>query len=105
VAQLAKVVKSETDPKLRGKAIEAIGIAGGPAATEQLKALYSAEKDRAVRERILNAFMISGDAHSLVTLFRQEKDPQLKRKIVQVLSFMDDPESQALLEELLGAKS
>ncbi len=105
VADLAKVVKSEADPKLRGQAIEAIGIAGGPAATEQLKALYAGEKDRAVRERILNAFMISGDAHSLVALFRQEKDPQLKRKIVQVLSFMDDPESQALLEELLGAKS
>ncbi len=105
VTALAKVARTDPDPKLRGKAIEAIGIAGGPAAGEQLRALYGAEKDRAVRERVLNAFLISDDARSLVTLFRQEKDPELKRKIVQVLSLIDSPESESLIKELLGEKS
>jgi hypothetical protein len=105
VATLAEVARSDADPELRGQAIEAIGVAGGPEAAKQLAALYSAESDPEVRARVLNAYLILGDAHALVALFRREKDPELKRQIVQTLSFIDDPESQAFLEELLGGQS
>jgi len=105
VAALNEVARSEADPELRGKAIEAIGVAGGPEAAKQLAALYSSETDPEVRVHVLNAYLILGDAHALVDLFRREKDPELKRKIVQTLSFMDDEESQAFLEKLLGGQS
>jgi len=105
VATLGEVARSEADPELRGKAIEALGIAGGPEASKQLAALYSSESDPQVRARVLDGYLILGDAQALVGLFRREKDPELKRKIVQTLSAMDDEESQAFLEQLLGGQS
>lgn len=105
VAALTEVARTEADPELRGRAIEAIGIAGGPEAGKQLAALYSSETDPAVRSRVLNAYLILGDGHGLVDLFRREKNPELRRQIVQTLSFMDDAESQALLDKLLGGQS
>jgi len=105
VATLSEVARTEADPDLRGKAIEAIGIAGGPEAAKQLASLYATETDPAVRARVLNAYLILGDSQALVDLFRREKDPELKRKIVQTLSYMDDPQSQAFLEKLLGGQS
>ena len=47
---------------------------------------------------------IAGNAKALIGLLRQEKDPELKRQIVQHLSLMDDDEAMNEIERLLTEK-
>jgi HEAT repeat protein len=53
---------------------------------------------------MLEAFMIQDDAATLVELFRAERDPELKKKIVQQLALLDDPAATELLLGLIEAK-
>ena len=46
--------------------------------------------------------MIQGDAKTLIELFRAEKDPGMKKVIIQQLSVMDDPEATRLILDILG---
>ena len=48
--------------------------------------------------------MIQDDAKGLVELFRAEKDPVLKKAILQQLSVMDDPEATRVILDVLGDK-
>jgi hypothetical protein len=62
---------------------------------------YTSVEDR---KKVLEAFMIQGDAKTLVELFRIEKDPAMKKIIIQQLSIMNDPEATQVILEILGAK-
>ena len=53
------------------------------------------------RRKVLEAFIIQGDAETLIELFRREKDPELRKTIVQQLSMLDDPQATELLMGLL----
>ena len=46
--------------------------------------------------------MIQDDAKSLIELFRAEKDPSLKKAILQQLSVMDDPDATREILNVLG---
>jgi hypothetical protein len=48
--------------------------------------------------------MIRGEAEELLELFREEKDPRLKRQIVQQLSLLDSPEAEEAIFGLLEEK-
>jgi HEAT repeat protein len=104
VELLARIAAEEPDPMLRRKAIDGLGIADTEEAARVLRRLYAELEDVADRRKVLDAFLIQGNAKALVELFRQEQDPALKRSIVQHLGMIDDPEATALLLELLGAK-
>jgi HEAT repeat protein len=92
----------DPDPQLRRKAIEGLGINDEPAAGRALRDLYGRLPDRSDKEKILEAFMIRSDAKTLIELFRAEKDPALKKEILQQLSVMDDPEATEIILEVLG---
>ena len=51
---------------------------------------------------VAQAFMIQGDAKSLIELFRAERDPGLKRVLLQQLTLIDEPEANRFLLDLLG---
>jgi HEAT repeat protein len=104
VDTLARVAREAGAPELRAKAIEGLAIADTPEASRQLRALYGELADPELKHKVLEAFMIQDDAATLIELFRAERDPALKREIVQLLSVMDDPQASELLMSILGEK-
>jgi hypothetical protein len=42
--------------------------------SEVLQSIYTKETDRGLKEEILNAYFISGNAHALVAAAKSEKD-------------------------------
>ena len=48
--------------------------------------------------------MMTGNGKALVGLLRKESDPELKKKIIQQLSMMDDDEAMDEIERLLTEK-
>ena len=48
--------------------------------------------------------MIAGNGKAMIGLLRKEKDPELKKKLVQMLSMMDDDEAMDEIERLLTEK-
>ena len=101
---LVKVARETSDPQLRRKAIEGLGISGRPEANKALRQMYGEFTSVEDRKKVLEGFMIQGDARTLVELFRIEKDPGMKKIIIQQLSVMNDPEATQVILEVLGAK-
>jgi hypothetical protein len=54
-----------------------------------------------VKEEILNAYFIGGDAKGLIAVARAEKDQELRKKAVEKLSLMGSKEANEYLMELL----
>jgi len=93
--------RGESDPKLRAKAIETLGVFGGDDGARHLVSLYRQESDRGLRKKIAESLMVNGDAEALVELFRAETDPELKRVLVQQLSLVDDEAAERFFAEIL----
>ena len=54
-----------------------------------------------MKEEVLNAFFLQGNAVALVAIARGEKDPELKKAAVSKLSLMHSKEATDYLMELL----
>jgi len=101
VESLSKAAR-DRDPDMRRKAIEGLGVAEGDAARKTLRQLYGELQDTDDKRHVAEALMVQGDAKTLIDLFRAERDPHMKRVLVQQLSVMDDPEASRVLLDLLG---
>ncbi len=100
-AKLLEAAQSEKDPELRRAAIRNLGLVHSNDSGKALQAIYAKETDREVREEVLNAFFLQGNASALVAIARNEKDPELKKTAVQKLSLMHSKEGTDYLMELL----
>src|SRR5467141_393653 len=100
-AKLLQAAQSEKDPELRRSAIRNLGLVHSNDSGKALQAIYAKETDREVREEVLNAFFLQGNASALVAIARSEKDPELKKTAVQKLSLMHSKEGTDYLMELL----
>ncbi len=99
---LGTIAASEQDPDLRRRAIRDLGISGGPGIAPKLVLTYQSNNDPDTKKAAVEALFLAGDAHDLVTLAKNEKDPGLKQKIVQQLSIMHSPEATAYMVEILN---
>lgn len=99
--RLVELARTEKDPELRRDAIQHLGLVGGAEASAALEQLYAGDSDRRVREAVLQAFFVQGNAKRLIAIARTEKDPEMKRKAVQQLSVMGHPEATKFLLEIL----
>ncbi len=99
--RLIEIARTEKDLQLRKAAIRGLGAAGGAKSGEVLRSLYTPETPVEVRREILNALTAHDNAAVLVELARAEKDPAMKRDIVQKLSSMKSKEASDYLFELL----
>jgi HEAT repeat protein len=99
---LATIAASEQDPELRRKAIRNMGPAGGPSVIPALLNIYSKNSDEETKRAAIDALFVANDAHDLVTLARNEKDPEAKRQIVGKLAVMHDKEATAYMIEILN---
>ena len=99
--KLVQVAQGEKDPELRRTAIRTLGLMGGVEASKALQDIYAKETDRSLKEEVLNAYFLQGNAKALVAIARNEKDPGLKKRAVEKLSLMGSKEGNDYLMELL----
>lgn len=99
--KLVQVAQSEKDPELRRTAIRNLGLIHSDESGKALQTIYSKETDRGLKEEVLNAFFLQGNASALVAIARSEKDPELKKTAVSKLSLMHSKEATDYLMELL----
>lgn len=99
---LGAIASSEQDPDLRRKAIRNIGASGGSSAIPTLLAMYSKSSDEESKKAAIDALFVADDAHDLVALARNEKDPAAKKDIVGKLAVMHSKEATDYMVELLN---
>jgi len=99
--KLAEVAQMEKDLALRRTAVRNLGLMGGGLSSKALQDIYAKETDRSLKEEVLNAYFLQGNASALVAIARAEKDPGLKKKAVEKLSLMGSKEGNDYLMELL----
>jgi HEAT repeat protein len=100
-SKLLEVAQSDKDIDLRRTAIRNLGLMGAGNSGNALQTIYAKESDRGVREEVLNAFFLQGNAAAIVAIARVEKDPELKKVAVQKLSIMNSKEGTEYLMEIL----
>jgi len=97
---LISILQAEQDAELRSAAIQSLAINGGQEATDYLVKLYP-DGSREEKSAVIESMMIMDDSEGLLSLLKQETDPELKREMLQMLTIMDSEESDEYLFELL----
>jgi hypothetical protein len=100
--KLVEAASGEKDPELRRAAIRNLGLINSSDSAQALKTIYAKETDRELREEVLNAYFLQGNASALVAIARSEKDPELKKTAVSKLSLMHSKEGTDYLMEILN---
>ena len=92
---LFAAAKSEKDASLRSEAIRQLCLVHAAA---ELRQLYQSETSTDVKQAILQAFFISGDAKFLAEAAQGEKDPEIRRAAIRNLGLIGSEDvKQALL--------
>jgi HEAT repeat protein len=99
--RLVDAAQGEKDPDLRRTAIRNLGLVHSEDSAKALQTIYSKETDRGVKEEVLNAYFLQGNASALVAIARGENDSALRKTAVQKLSLMHSKEATDYLMELL----
>jgi HEAT repeat protein len=99
--RLIALARSEKNPELRRAAVRNLGLLGSERTAETLVALYNDDPDPGIRHEAITGLFLQGNAKALVKLARAEKDPKMKKELVQKLSLMNSKEGTEYLMELL----
>ena len=83
---------------VRSEAIQQLGVMK---ADDELARMYTRETTPELKRRIINGIFVSNNAGRLVEMARAEKDPAMKKEIVQKLSLMRSKEATDYMLELL----
>jgi len=96
--------KNEKDSDLRRAAIRNLGMMRASSNVntgDALVAIYKSDSQSDIKRAVADSLFRQRNAKSLVDLAKSEKDPSLKREIVQKLSIMKEPEATEYMLELL----
>jgi hypothetical protein len=86
--RLLELARTEPDAELRRTAVRNLGLMGRSRTGPALLEIYRAEKEPSVRKAVIEGLFLQDNAESLVELARKEHDPAMKRAIVEKLSLM-----------------
>jgi hypothetical protein len=87
-AAIAEVARGNSSPELQRKAIQYLGVFGGPTNRKVLSEVYASNVDNTIRKQILNSFMVSGDKARVLNAAKTEKDPALRADAIRLLGVM-----------------
>ncbi len=99
--KLVQAANGEKDPELRRAAVRNLGLINSTESAKALQQIYSRETDRDVKEEVLNAYFIQGNATALVAIARNTKDSDIKKNAVSKLALMHSKEATDYLMEIL----
>lgn len=100
--KLAQVARTDSDPKVRARAIEMLASARGANLSDTLTGLYTADQDPQVKRAIINQLAGQRDAKALVNVFHKETNLDMKKSILSNLERMHTAEANELYMEILG---
>ena len=100
VDKISQLARTEKDPELRGEAIRKLGLMGNKTAP-MLLSLYTGESNAEVKDAVIDALFVQGNAHALIELSKKETNRQLRRQILQKLSVMGNDEAVQYMLEIL----
>jgi hypothetical protein len=89
------------DTQLQAQAIQAMAVFQGKRANDTLAEIYRTTTDPKIKSSIISALFITKDAPRMVEMARDEKDLELKRRIVSELALMNDKAATDYMMELL----
>lgn len=98
---LLDIARTEKDAKVQAEAIRSVGVTGGKEAAGDLLDLYPRVVDAGAREAVVDALMIAGATEALVTLYRTEKDPAQRRRLLNRISISDSDAALDLIDDAL----
>jgi HEAT repeat protein len=87
-------------PKLRGSALQALGIGGNAA---ELGTLYRELDDPALREAALHGLLIAGASKQLTELYKAARNDEEKRRVLRVLTTVGDDAALDAIEAAITA--
>ncbi len=100
-AKLVDIARSDKNPELRIAAIKSLGLMGGNGRGDVLVSIYQSDPNREVRDAVLNSLFLQHNGKALVALARSEKDPEMKKKIVEKMALVNSKETTAYMMEIL----
>jgi HEAT repeat protein len=100
--KLLELARTEKDAGLRRSAIRNLGTMGESKSGEALVTMYANEKEPDIRKEIIQALFLQQNAKALVDIARKETDPELKKQAVQKLSLMNSKEGTEYFMEILN---
>lgn len=98
---LRELALDDSDPALQKRAIEALGIAGGPEVGPALLSIYRNASTDDVRAAALDGLLISGDDGAVLELYRAATDAVEKRELLQRLVMMGSDQVWDLVDNAL----
>jgi len=88
VDKMIELAKNEKDPVLRRAAVRNLGLMGSKRTGDAIKTIYQSDSSPEIRKECINALFLSNDGKTMVELARAEKDPLMKKELVQKMSIM-----------------
>jgi tetratricopeptide (TPR) repeat protein len=87
--KLIDLAKTEKDPQLRRAAVRNLGLMGGSRTGDAIKQIYLAsDSTPEIKKEAINALFLQNNGKTLVELARAEKDPAMKKEMVNKMSMM-----------------
>ncbi|MBL8216081.1 MAG: hypothetical protein JNK87_35495 [Bryobacterales bacterium] len=96
-----RAAKGEFGRDLQIRALRRLGGESTPENLQLLESTYKSATDPAVKSAVLSAYMAAGDAQRLIAIAKSDSNTDLRRRAVQYLSHMKNPEATNYLVELL----
>jgi len=97
---LLSLAKNETTPGLRTEAIRMLAAQG---ATAELTQLYQVEKSAELKNAMIEAFMVTGNADKLLEIAKTETDSAVRLKAVRSLGVLGSTKTGQTLVEIYTA--
>jgi len=102
VQGLSEAARTATEARIRASAIRGLGAVGGEQSRATLVQMYSSERDPEIKRSVVEGLFIQNDAHDLIQLARKESDHELRKYLVQQISVMNDREAKDYMLEILN---
>jgi HEAT repeat protein len=97
---ILELARTEPDRELQLEAIQKLGVMGARTAPA-LWEIYRGQSDPEIREQVIQAFFVQGNAKALIEIAKTEKNRELRGEAVQKLSVMNHPEAREYLLQFL----
>ncbi|WP_395377848.1 HEAT repeat domain-containing protein [Marinicella sp. W31] len=97
--ELERIYSIEKNPQLKTSVIHAFGLTGDDGGDFLLQAYKDPQANREIKKTVLNALMVQDNTDVLLELFKVEKDTQMKKQIIQMLSISGSDEFLEMLIE------
>lgn len=99
---LFKLLETEKDPEIRSAAIHHLIMVDMENLGPKLKKLYEGSSSVEDRNALVQVMAMNGEAETLIALYEKEKNPEVRRHILQSMAmFMDDPAVADFFESFL----